>query len=457
MYSEKVAAPLLILIILTCMSIFGIAAAVTYPFSVGSTFGDRDMFNFTVTSPGVIKAEATWSGSASGLALILNGPGQVGYYARKDGASPLTLSYTATNADTSQGDTWSISIVNFGGGMASGTLTLTYPGATESSCYSNLPLPNLAMTGTEDYSTASGDFTRYKLAVVNRADYPAALFQPAPDLPPCGSNTNSARAWVNIYDQNNNYIYGFCALSSPADLGNLWFAVPMGDAAPNKVYVIIEDRRCGITYRSNQVSTASTGGATPPGGTSPGEQISPGMENNMDRPGMDYSSFDLASPQPNLCKQTCDGDPNCKAYTYVRPGYQGDFARCWLKNGVPSAVQAECCISGVKAASGSSPGGGLGPQDLTGVWKCDDGGKYYIRQLGSKLWWYGEQNPSNPSWSNVMEGTLSGDTITAFWADVPKGGNMESGELVLNVESPNKIKVVHQTGGFGGSSWSRST
>ena len=73
----------------------------------------------------------------------------------------------------------------------------------------------------ESYTASGGQFTRYKLAVVNRADYPAELFQAAPDLPPCGSNANSARAWVNIYDQNHDYIYGFCSLGSPADMGDL--------------------------------------------------------------------------------------------------------------------------------------------------------------------------------------------------------------------------------------------
>jgi hypothetical protein len=68
---------------------------------------------------------------------------------------------------------------------------------------------------------------------------------------------------VNIYDQNHDYVYGFCSLSSPASLGDLWFAVPQGDEAPTKVYIAIEDRRCGITYVSNQVSIATPG--SPPG------------------------------------------------------------------------------------------------------------------------------------------------------------------------------------------------
>jgi hypothetical protein len=32
------------------------------------------------------------------MALIINGPGQVGYYARNDGGSPLLVSYAVTPA-----------------------------------------------------------------------------------------------------------------------------------------------------------------------------------------------------------------------------------------------------------------------------------------------------------------------------------------------------------------------
>jgi hypothetical protein len=237
------------------------------------------------------------------------------------------------------------------------------PESSDHSCYTSLPDPQLALVGMESYTASGGQFTRYKLAVVNRAAYPAELFQAAPDLPPCGSNTNSARAWVNIYDQNHDYIYGFCSLGSPADLGDLWFAVPQGDEAPTKVYIVIEDRRCGITYVSNQVSIATP--ASPPGGL----------------------------PEPMV--------------------------------------------------------------DLTGVWNCDDGGQYYLRQLGGSLWWYGELDPLSPNWSNVMYGTISGHTINGNWADVPKGGVMQNGVMELRIESANRLVATHKTGGFAGSVWTR--
>jgi hypothetical protein len=38
----------------------------------------------------------------------------------------------------------------------------------------------------------------------------------------------------------------------------------------------------------------------------------------------------------------------CRAFTYVNPGFQGPNARCWLKNSAPQANPSNCCISGVK-------------------------------------------------------------------------------------------------------------
>jgi hypothetical protein len=77
-------------------------------------------------------------------------------------------------------------------------------------------------------------------------------------------------------------------------------------------------------------------------------QLGSGLEMDTDRPGINYRSFDLDVPEPKRCQRTCQDDPKCNAWTYVKPGVQGPKARCWLKTGVPSAKPAQCCISGVK-------------------------------------------------------------------------------------------------------------
>jgi len=82
----------------------------------------------------------------------------------------------------------------------------------------------------------------------------------------------------------------------------------------------------------------------------------PGIwETDTDRPGLDYSGFDLAAPDAGLCRSACNADPACRAWTYVRPNtVQGSRPRCWLKSGVPAARASSCCVSGVKA--GADPG-----------------------------------------------------------------------------------------------------
>jgi serine/threonine protein kinase len=77
--------------------------------------------------PGLIEAEASWTGSPGSLALIINGPGKVGAYARRDGGSPLSVSHEVTETDFSYGDTWRVSLISFDAADAEGTISLTYP------------------------------------------------------------------------------------------------------------------------------------------------------------------------------------------------------------------------------------------------------------------------------------------------------------------------------------------
>lgn len=71
-------------------------------------------------------------------------------------------------------------------------------------------------------------------------------------------------------------------------------------------------------------------------------------EIDIDRPGLDYRDFDLSGPRPGQCAIECAQDSKCKAYTYVKPGVQGQHARCWLKTEVPKRTSHPCCVSGVK-------------------------------------------------------------------------------------------------------------
>lgn len=69
---------------------------------------------FAVKKPGPIEAALTWNSGDCPLSLILNGPGQVGYFARKDGASPLSLEFVVTEQQIAKGSDWSITAACFG-------------------------------------------------------------------------------------------------------------------------------------------------------------------------------------------------------------------------------------------------------------------------------------------------------------------------------------------------------
>jgi PAN domain len=72
------------------------------------------------------------------------------------------------------------------------------------------------------------------------------------------------------------------------------------------------------------------------------------LEYSIDRFGGDYRSFDTAADAAGgACKSACEADSRCRAFTYVRPGYIGASARCYLKSRLTRPRRKPCCISGV--------------------------------------------------------------------------------------------------------------
>lgn len=119
-----------------------------------------------------------------------------------------------------------------------------------------LPNPVLYLSSMEYYVANGSPFIRYSYGVLNSDAYPAAMFAPAPGLPPCGSNTNSSRTWVDFFaNGTNRRLYGFCALGSPSQLNGIWFALPEGQVPPSYVYIELIDRQTNTRYRSNLADT----------------------------------------------------------------------------------------------------------------------------------------------------------------------------------------------------------
>ncbi|MBI1743222.1 DUF11 domain-containing protein [Candidatus Acetothermia bacterium] len=119
--------------------------------------------------------------------------------------------------------------------------------------------------------------------------------------------------------------------------------------------------------------------------------------------------------------------------------------------------------------------------NLTGVWAADDVGTYYVRQIGSTVWWLGLSRDRGRTFANVFQGTIQGNTITGDWVDVPLGVISNSGTLSLTFadwgDVPSGInrnkgtliptsggspgakffifKFANGTGGFGARRWEK--
>ena len=118
-----------------------------------------------------------------------------------------------------------------------------------------LPNPVLQFTGQEFYEANGKQWTHYKYEVFNRDVYPNEMFAASPELPPCGTNTKSARTWVDIYDQSGKRLYGFCALANHDGLGRLWFALERNALPPSWIYIEMNDRKTNTKYKSNLAET----------------------------------------------------------------------------------------------------------------------------------------------------------------------------------------------------------
>lgn len=124
------------------------------------------------------------------------------------------------------------------------------------------------------------------------------------------------------------------------------------------------------------------------------------------RQGKIFNAFDLAEPDPGACRDACDGDPQCKAWTFVNEGEQGPNARCLLQSTVKQPVKDACCVSGLSGGGGTQDDDDMGGADIG-----DD--------------------------ADVVDAPVAGQLPRGSWRKTCRNGRIEGTELVAECEGHN--------------------
>lgn len=96
--------------------------------------------------------------------------------------------------------------------------------------------------------------------------------------------------------------------------------------------------------------------------------------------------------------------------------------------------------------------------NLTGVWKGGSNGRYYLRQSGETVVWYGEAQATSPDWAQVAIGKRNSDNqLVMDWYDVPKGASSGIGKLSADIMPENKLSEATHTGSLNESDWTLQT
>ena len=91
---------------------------------------------------------------------------------------------------------------------------------------------------------------------------------------------------------------------------------------------------------------------------------------------------------------------------------------------------------------------------------ANDGGMYFLRQVGDVLWWLGASGAlMHPGleFCNVFHGSVTASAVTGDWACVPRGAASGRGMLTLRPAGEHQLLRVGGTGGFGASIWRRTS
>ena len=119
-----------------------------------------------------------------------------------------------------------------------------------------------------------------------------------------------------------------------------------------------------------------------------------------------------------------------------------------------ASLAACTLLSGAALAPAAAPAAQIcvPPPGLSGHWRGNDEGDYYIREIGNTVYWVGLDSTTNGrGWTHMFTGYRSGTTINGRWADVR--GNSGAGTMKLVFAGMTMTRVASTGSGFGGSKW----
>lgn len=99
------------------------------------------------------------------------------------------------------------------------------------------------------------------------------------------------------------------------------------------------------------------------------------------------------------------------------------------------------------------------PASLTGTWMANDGGMYFLRQIGDTLWWLGLSGGllhPGLQFCNVFHASVTESAVSGEWSDVPRGATSCRGTLTLRPAGEDQLLRVAESGGYGASIWRRT-
>ena len=69
------------------------------------------------------------------------------------------------------------------------------------------------------------------------------------------------------------------------------------------------------------------------------------------------------------------------------------------------------------------------PASLTGTWMANDGGMYFLRQIGDTLWWLGLSGGllhPGLQFCNVFHGSVTASAVTGEWSGRAAGSRVRA-------------------------------